>query len=260
NDFRLTDNEQEQKLYLERVEDEPLALVVLIQTGGAGSSELGNYGKLDSIVESVLGKSPSKLALVTFDSRVRQIWAFPPQVDGLDYGLTHQEAGDSGAAIRDAVRYAVSLLQNQPVGFRRIVLLLSQGEDSSSESSSADVLRDVARSGATIYSLTFQVATTKTRDQKTNPPERKFGERELATIPNATLAELAAQSGGENLSFRDENDLKERMSALRDSIRSGYVLSFRPSSPTLGLHTIRVQINPRRRRYKVMARNSYWLD
>jgi hypothetical protein len=89
---------------------------------------------------------------------------------------------------------------------------------------------------------------------------RKSGERGLATTPNATAVELAAQSGGENLRFHDENDLEERMFALRDDIRSGYLLSFRPSSPTLGLHTIRVQISPQRGRYKVLARNSYWLD
>ena len=66
--FRLTDNGQEQNVYLEQVENQPLAVVVLIQKGGVGSAELGNYAKLDGIVESILGASTSKLALVSFDS------------------------------------------------------------------------------------------------------------------------------------------------------------------------------------------------
>jgi hypothetical protein len=153
--FRLTDNGEQQNVYLQQVENEPLAVVVLIQTGGAASSELGNYRKLDSIVRTILGNSPSKLALISFDSQVRQIWAFPPRVDGVEYGLTHQVVGDKGAAVRDAVRYGINILQNQPAQFRRIILLLSQEEDSGSQARFADVVRDVARSGTTIYSFTF---------------------------------------------------------------------------------------------------------
>jgi hypothetical protein len=105
-----SDNGQEQSIYLGQFENQPLAVVVLVQTGGAASRELENYGKLDSIIESILGSSPGKLALVSFDSLVRQIWAFPPRADGLDYALTHQEVGDSGAAIRDAIHYGINLL------------------------------------------------------------------------------------------------------------------------------------------------------
>jgi hypothetical protein len=155
--FRLIDNGKEQNVYVQQVENEPLAVVVLIQTGGMASGELRNYGKLDRLVGTILGTSPNKLALVTFDSRVRQIWAFPPRVDSVEYAMTHQAVGDNGAAIRDAVRYGISLLQNQPAQYRRIILLLSQEEDSASVSRFADVLHDVARSGTTIYSFTFPV-------------------------------------------------------------------------------------------------------
>lgn len=77
--FRLADNGQEQNVYLQQVENEPLAVVVLIQTGGAASSEMGNYGKLDSIVESILGTSPNKLALISFDSHVKGDLGIPTE-------------------------------------------------------------------------------------------------------------------------------------------------------------------------------------
>lgn len=245
--FRLTDNGQEQNVYLEQVENQPLAVVVLIQKGGVGSAELGNYAKLDGIVESILGASTSKLALVSFDSHVRQIWAFPPRLDGLYYGLTHQEAGDNSAAIRDAIRYGIGLLQNQPVEFRRIILLLSQDKDSGSQSSSLDVLRDVARSGSTIYSFTFPSDTTKVKSHKLSPHD-------------ATTAELAVQSGGEHVQFDGESDLGEKMLTVGDDIRSGYILSFRPNSATLGFHTITVRVIEQSRRVKILARKSYLLD
>jgi VWFA-related protein len=254
--FRLADNGEEQNVYLQRVENEPLAVVVLIQTGGAAASELGNYGKLDSIVRSILGTSPSKLDLISFDSHVRQIWAFPPRVDGVEYALTHQVVGDKGAAVRDAVRCGINILQNQPAQFRRIILLLSQAEDSGSQSRLAGVVRDVARSGTTIYSFTFFSSGTRTKSHKTKAQRRNI--RDLPSSPDA--AELAAESGGENVRFSGEDDLEQEMSIVREDIRSGYILSFRPSAPTPGLHKIRVEVVEQRDRLKVLARKNYWLD
>jgi VWFA-related protein len=258
--FRLTDNGQEQNIYLEQVENQPIALVVLIQTGGSASGELENYGKLDSDIDSILGASPSKRALVSFDSHIRETWAFPPRVDGLDYALTHQEVGDTGAAIRDAIGYGINLLQNQPAHFRRIILLLSQQQDSDSKSSSTDILREVARSGTTIYSFTFSNDAVRTKSQKVSSPHRTPDHAGIPSSTDATAAELAAQSGGENMRFDGENDLEQKMSMVRDDIRSGYILSFRPSSPSRGFHTIRVQVIDQRARFKILARNSYWLD
>jgi VWFA-related protein len=258
--FRVTDNGQEQNIYLEQVENQPVAVVVLMQTGGAASGELENYGKLDSVIESILGTSPSKLALVSFDSHVRQVWAFPPRVDGLDYALTHQEVGDSGAAIRDAIHYGINLLQNQPVHFRRIILLLSQEQDSGSKFSPTDILRDVARSGTTIYSFTFPGDAIRTTSQKVRAPHRTSDHAGIPSSTDRTAAEAAVQSGGENVRFTGQNDLEEKMSVVRDEIRSGYILSFRPSSPALGLHTIRVQVMEQTARFKILARKSYWLD
>lgn len=254
--FRLADNGHEQNVYLQQVENEPLAVVVVVQSGGAVSSELGNYGKLDSIVESILGGSPSKLALISFDSRVRQIWAFPPRVDGVEYALTHQVVGDSGAAVRDAVRYGIDILQNQPAQFRLIILLISQEEDSGSQSRFADVLLDVARSGTTIYSFTFSSDGTRKKSHKTRPQRRNVGD--LPSSPDAE--ELAAESGGENIRFSGEDDLEQKISVVREDIRSGYILSFRPSAPTPGLHKIRVEVVQQKGRLKVLARKNYWLD
>jgi VWFA-related protein len=254
--FRLTDNGQEQNIYLEHVENQPIAVVVLIQTGGAASAELENYGKLDSVIESFLGASASKLALVSFDSQVRQTWAFPPRVDGLDYALTHQAVGDSGAAIRDAIRYGINLLQNQSAHFRRVILLLSQKQDSGSESNSTDILRDVARSGTTIYSFTFPSDAVGTKR-----PQHRTSDHAGTPFPtDATAAEVAVQSGGETVQFNGKNDLEQKMLTVRDGIRGGYILSFRPSSPSLGLHTIRVQVIDQTAGFKILARQSYWLD
>ena len=126
-------------------------------------------------------------------------------------------------------------------------MLLSQDKDSGSQSSSLDVLRDVARSGSTIYSFTFPSDTTKVKSHKLSPHD-------------ATTAELAVQSGGEHVQFDGESDLGEKMLTVGDDIRSGYILSFRPNSATLNFHTITVRVIEQSRRVKILARKSYLLD
>lgn len=202
--FRLLDNGIEQKVFVEQTLNQPLAVVVLMQNGGSASSQLQNYRKLDTILESVLGSSARTVALVTFDSRPKEIWDFPPRVDGLYYSLTHQESGDHGAAILDAVRCATGLLQQQPANLRRIILLLSQSQDDGSTSHTEDVVRSLAESGTTIYSLTFTPATARLKSHSIGPA-RRMGTALYSPANNATLGETTASF---NTSWNHEGDAR----------------------------------------------------
>ena len=239
--FRLLDNGIEQQVFVEEVGNQPLAVVVLLQTGGAASSQLQNYGKLDTMLESVLGSSTRTVALVTFDSRPKEIWGFPPRVDGLYYSLTHQEGGNHGAAILDAVKCATGLLQLQPASFRSIILLLSQSQDDGSTAHAEDVVRSLAESGTTIYSLTFSPEKARWKGHSTRPVRRNPislrspGNAILSGIPRPsiplgivkamredTTAEVAALSGGEQLRFHDEQELERNFSILARDIQNGF--------------------------------------
>ena len=277
--FRLSDNGTEQKVFVEQTLNQPLAVVVLMQNGGAASSQLQNYRKLDTILESVLGSSARAIALVTFDSRPKEIWAFPPRLDGLYYSLTHQEGGDRGAAILDAVQCATGLLQQQPANLRRIILLLSQSQDDGSTAHAEDVVRSLAESGTTIYSLTFTPAKTGLKSHPTRPA-RRMGTALYSPANNATLggtshpsippeimkamredptAEATALSGGERLRFLDEQELERGLSIVAHDIQNGYTLSFYPTSHEIGFHAITVQVVPRYTHLEVKSRASYWL-
>jgi VWFA-related protein len=277
--FRLSDNGTEQKVLVEQTLNQPIAVVVLMQNGGSASSQLQNYGKLDSILESALGSSIRAIALVTFDSRPREIWAFPRKSDGLYYSMTHQESGDHGAAILDAVRCATSLLQQQPANLRRIVVLLSQSQDDGSTSHTEDVVRGLAESGTTIYSLTFTPETTRVKSHSTRPARRMgtalyspannstLGETSRPSIPleimkamsEDTTAEVTALSGGERLQFHDEQELERGLSIVARDIQNGYTLSFSPTSHEVGFHAITVQLVSQHPRLEVKPRSSYWL-
>ena len=259
-DFRVSDNGIEQRVFVEQGRGQPLAVVVVMQTGGVASSQLQNYSKLDKMIEETLGGSNRALALVTFDSRPDEIWGFPPLVDGLYYALTHQEGGDNGAAILDAVSCAIQLLEPQPPNFRRIILLLSQGQDHGSEGHAEDVLQLLGKNNTTVYSLMFS--------SENNAKRRRRGRHDSASssvsaisnaIRTASAEQLAAQSGGESATFSDQGELEKQLVTFADDIDNEYILSFTPSSRQFGLHTIVVQID-KAAPATITARKTYWLE
>jgi hypothetical protein len=126
--FRLPDDSVEQTLTVEPPEAESTDVVILLQTGGEAQRAFPYYRDVGPMVEPMMGKSPHRVALVTFDSKVEQIWNFPPRGEGINYAFAHPQAGDGGAALLDAIDFAVKMLDEQ-VASRRMIVLFSQDYD-----------------------------------------------------------------------------------------------------------------------------------
>ncbi len=76
-DFRLTDNGVRQEIAIEEDTDaQPLALAVVVETGGAGARHLDDYRELDSILDALIGNVEHSVALIGFDSKPRLLVPF----------------------------------------------------------------------------------------------------------------------------------------------------------------------------------------
>lgn len=277
-DFLLTDNGVPQTVTLEQVEQQPVAVVVLMQTGGAAARQFENYAGLPSMLDYLTGSAPHQVALVTFDSRPEEASDFLPNVEDLKGVLTHPVAGDRGAAILDAVNYGIELLQQQPAGTRRVLVLLSQPQDDGSKAHADKIAQRLGETNTMIYSVTFSPEKTWLKDQFTqerheNPPyEMSAGEPPLLHTFNLdgparvalramredTAAEIATLTGGESLPFGDRGQLDHQLAVLANHIPNRYTLTFRPTSNTPGFHAIQVQVIHEPQPVTVPARESYW--
>jgi VWFA-related protein len=74
-----------------------------------------------------------------------------------------------------------------------------------------------------------------------------------------TAESIAALTGGEFHRFHDVKDLKAGLFALSNDVPNYYVLSFRPDTPTPGLHALHV-VAKKRSQFEVKSRNQYWVD
>jgi VWFA-related protein len=160
NDFILTDDGIEQKISLEENTDsQPLALVIVVQTGGAGGRRLDSYRRLGPPLDSMVGAVPHRVAVVGFDSEPHIEAEFTPDLNNVAGVMANLQPGDGGAAILDGLRFAVDMLRKQPTSYRRAILSISETLDHGSRGRFEDALRAIDDTNTTIYSLGF--STTK---------------------------------------------------------------------------------------------------
>jgi VWFA-related protein len=204
-DFTLTDDGIAQPLTLEENNgDEPLALVVAVQTGGSGARQLAKYRTLALMVENIVGNVPHKIAIVTFDSIPKLLQDFTSDNDPVDSALNNLTPGDGGAAILDTLGFSVNLLKEQPTRYRRAILLISETLDRTGSGGShiklEDALREISDTNTAIYSLGFSPirgeAGVRARHAFNNPtPGPRHGCMAKDTPPQTTDDSPADTSG-----------------------------------------------------------------
>ena len=78
-------------------------------------------------------------------------------------------------------------------------------------------------------------------------------------LRNKTAESIAQLAGGEFFHFHNAKDLKAGLITVSNDLPNYYVLSFRPSSLTPGLHALHVEARDRPQ-LVLKARREYWID
>jgi hypothetical protein len=279
--FKLLDNSVAQRISLEDRDAQPIAMVVLMQTGDHGSDQFVSYRSLPNFLQPIAGNATNEIMLVTFDSRVRQTWHFPTRTDGMDYAMSHPIVGDAGTAIVDAVDYAVNLIQQERGDFRRIVLLLSEPQDEGSQTLPENLIRHLGQSNTSVYSLTFlpnnrpspYFGSEKQRPAVDRENSHRRSSKNKGDVRGSTALEIALRSmqknapeeistlsGGAHLKFRNEAELEADLLTITEDIHNRHILSFQPNLHQNGFHTLAVQLEPRKRHVDILARTGYWYE
>jgi len=155
-DFLLTDNGVPQRLSLEQDTDsQPLALAIVVETGGAGARHLADYGALQGILDALIGGVEHRVAVIGFDRTPHMLVPFTANLGDVSTGLASLSAGDDGAAVLDGVAFAVAQLRGQPQNYRRAILLFGETIDQGSETTLNDALRLISDTNTAIYSFGF---------------------------------------------------------------------------------------------------------
>src|SRR6185503_2653548 len=140
----------------------------------------------------------------------------------------------------------VALASAEPPGRRRLIVLFSDGQDSSSITD-ADTLLDVAkRSASTVAIILASLSQERPASllRATNATVGAFSER------------LASETGGMVTSVKPGENISAQFRRMLQDFRSSYVLYFTPSGvERTGAHTLELRV--KRPGLTVRARKGY---
>jgi len=170
-DFILTDNGVPQAVRIEEgALGQPLALAVIVQTGGQGAAHLHDYSNLGAVLDAVIGGVPHRVAVIAFDSKARIEQDFTADTDAAAEAIAALQDGDTGAAILDALAFGIRLLAAQPPSYRRAVLLFSETADSGSQTGLENAVRAVEETNTAIYTFGFSTTQAAVKHEASKLP------------------------------------------------------------------------------------------
>jgi len=264
-DFVLEDNGVPQKIRVqEEMDTAPVSLIVAVEEGGVSALEFDKLAKLGPLLDLFLSDGRSQAALVGFDSHPHMIHDYTHSSDEVGEALKHLEQGNGGDAILDTVSYAVDLLEDSPKQYRRVLLLVSEERDHGSKHTRPEQLaQKIGRSDVLVLSICFSPSRAEfLHDVKDSGDDRIMNP--ISTIAMIVQAfkknvakEVAHMSGGEYTTFTGDKGFEQRVVDAAKHARNRYLITFSPSDPTPGLHTIRVR-TAQDYGARIVARANYW--
>jgi VWFA-related protein len=265
-DFELTDNGKPQVLHVDDdLDNEPVSVVVAVEKGRMAGLEFDKFNRLAPLMDLFLGDGHSEAALVTFDSKPQMLVGFTGDSDVIGRGLRGLQPGDGGAAILDTIGYSVHLLEGRPKNYRRVLLLISETRDHGSrEIDARRLIEQIGSSNTLVLSVAFSPSKALLlNDLRSGGQTAGVGDlltplmMAVQAVRKNVAREIAVMSGGEYAPFTSERAFENRIEEVAKHARNRYLLSFRPTDGSPGLHVLDVRLT-RDYRARVVARESYW--
>jgi len=211
---------------------------------------------------NALRRGKDQAFLMTFDDGPQIIKDFTGDGGDLRDTILKQRAG-GGTSLYDAV-YSASdyLLKNSPLppgpntDVRRVLVVISDGDDNSSNRSRGESVEMAQRAGVIIYSISTSTDWVTAEDEK--DPSKRISRKYEKEEGDKVLEQLAVETGGRAFFPYKVDDLGQSFLDIGDELRHQYALAYSPPgrSPDGKYHTIRIQTD--RKDVIVRARKGYF--
>src|SRR5271157_4970917 len=289
-DLILYDNNVAQTIQMDWM-TYPIDLVVAVQTSSNSGAVIDKLGGSGILFTQLLAADAGETAVISFSDEVKVHQGFTGNPDSVIHALRMLRKEGGEAHMLDALRQALIMLERRPLGRRRIVLMIAERRDRSSQAKLPEVMERVERLNAAVYWLTFSpflepftVRPKTAEDLKPEAERIKMKKCDLCPPPDDTpvpadlgpggliyaLGELirlhqpdlsslfTSTTGGRSLSFVKKHALEEAIQLVGEEVHRQYILTFEPKGDDAGkFHTVRVVVK-NRPELQAKTREGYW--
>jgi Ca-activated chloride channel homolog len=237
-DFEILDNDVKQDLAVFENQVQPITAVVMLDTSGSmtNSLKLVKTGAEQFIIRML----PQDRAQVgAFNDKIKFSGSFTADRDELVSALKDVDFGYP-TRLYDAIDQSLDKLLSMEG--RRVVVLLTDGDDTSSKVGQGEVLDRARADEVMIYGIGLESVYFD-------------GMRQVRTSPDRVLRKLADETGGGYYRLKETADLNTTFTRIALELHSQYVLGFTPSLLDGKVH--RLLVNVKGAGLKARARKSY---
>jgi VWFA-related protein len=173
--FHLFDNGKEQNISVD-VSYIPISMVIVLQVNSHVEGILPQIKKIGNLIQPLLVGEQGEVALIGYDSRIRTLQEFTSDSDKITKAVKDIYPGSSQNRMIDAVMTATQMLSRVSNNRRRIILLIGETRDGSSENRLREVLMEMELKNVMLYAVDMsRLASTFTSRidpgrQNTLPP------------------------------------------------------------------------------------------
>ena len=228
-DFQVFDNGKPAPITLFDTTVQPIAVIVALDMSGSMINAIERVK--DAAEAFVLRLLPKDRAMLcSFDDKIIMSKQFSSNRDellrflrtGLQYG--------NGTRLWDAVDRSVGILKEEPE--RKVVLVLSDGEDSASDVGKDDVLSRAQENHVMVYAIGI-----RNRFYPSGPA----GPYQISQ-PDRFLRKLTAETGGGNFEVGQQLDLNSTFTKVADELHRQYLIGISPSTLDGKVHKLDVKV------------------
>src|SRR5271165_5002991 len=248
-DFQIFDEKYQQDIrYFSKQSDLPLRIGMLVDTSNSIRDRI-KFEQDASInfLFSVLRRGRDEAFVMTFDDEPQVVQAFTGDTGLLRDQIMQTRAG-GGTAIYDAIYDAChNELSHpprppgdQPDVVRRVMILISDGEDNLSTHTRTEAIEMAQRTSVVIYSISTSTQWVTLDD----PNKAQSGNRKYhLTDGDQVLKSLAEDTGGRAFFPYHVDDLDQSFQDIGEELRNQYSIAYNPSNHALDgrYHKIRVE-------------------
>jgi hypothetical protein len=256
--FSIEDNGLPQIVHLEADADaRPVSLCLVIQTGHLASAQADKIARLGDLLGSVLTGPTDQVAVITFGNRPRLALNFAASSDAALPAANSDDSREPGAAVFDALHMAINVLDRVPAANSRVILLISGEHDHGSYApDAASLTHDILSRNLSIYSLSFSSVRKEALHGLSSMNPLAMGADAMQRNVPQTVSGL---TGGDFYHFDSERNFEDDLEKIADHIHNRYNLTFVPSNPGPGLHSLRVDMQGVKANV-IAARKGYWIS
>ncbi|HMO79792.1 MAG TPA: VWA domain-containing protein [Pyrinomonadaceae bacterium] len=245
--------QQEITFFSDEKTNPPVFVGVLMDTSASTVGKLGfSKEAARNFLYTVVQLRKDQAAFMTFDHEVVLHQDFTDRLDRLDRSVTGINRTGSHTSLYDAIwQFADEKLRNAPG--RRVIVLITDGDDTFSRATLADAIDIAQRTETTIFGISTKAGFLGTVPGVQAGTVRNRADRDLERLCEAT--------GGQAFYSGDMLELERSFKRISDELRTQYIITYRPANQEYDGRERKVEVrftDPSRfRNHTIRTKTSY---